>query len=196
MTHIEFRKGSVCIPPYYRLRPMPGAHGDRAVSRYIATAYDAIHALDLSNQLSRAAFHLLTAGRGGKSKAQDFKAAMRAIELEIAGEPLPYYTVPAEPPSYTKLDAPVTVRDVFDIAWEFGCGFFEVFVLKYIQRAGKKPGESSAKDLTKALESMQRLIERTDPEIRSPFDQADTMMGECGASWTSMFCGAPPAEGQ
>lgn len=63
-------------------------------------------------------------------------------------------------PEYYRPTAPIRPdADPLDIAVAFGLGPELAWALKYVLRAGKKPGASEAHDLTKAMEMIQRRLE-------------------------------------
>lgn len=55
-------------------------------------------------------------------------------------------------------------RDVMDVIHEFGLGFMAGNVLKYIVRAGRKPGTDALDDLRKACEYVDRWIRTLEAE--------------------------------
>lgn len=64
-------------------------------------------------------------------------------------------------PAYYRPRRPLAPdADPLDIAAAFDLDPASAWALKYLLRAGRKPGEPGAKDLTKALECIQRRIEQ------------------------------------
>lgn len=64
-------------------------------------------------------------------------------------------------PSYYRPRRPLPPdADPLDIADAFDLDPASAWALKYLLRAGRKPNEPAAKDLTKALECIQRRLEQ------------------------------------
>lgn len=77
------------------------------------------------------------------------------VPFERGKKHIPAYYKVVEPNDNVLADA-----DVIDIANAFQLSYATGNAVKYLLRAGKKPGESAAKDLTKALEVVQRELMR------------------------------------
>lgn len=66
---------------------------------------------------------------------------------------VPSYYRPLRPGPYIGEGA-----DAIDVAQAWGLPFELAMAVGYLLRAGRKPGESEAKDLTKAMEVIQRRL--------------------------------------
>jgi hypothetical protein len=77
-------------------------------------------------------------------------------------------TNPYVPPYYKPLRGLVSTRpDAIEIIQAFGLGFEAGCAVKYLLRAGRKPGASEVKDLYKAMEFIQRRINSLNMEGKS-----------------------------
>jgi hypothetical protein len=93
-----------------------------------------------------------------------------SARIEIRDDTVPFKPGEAHVPDYYRLkvrtlEGHVVELDIVDIlaaaaARPAGIGShpFVVFALKYLLRAGRKPGEPAIKDLYKAMEWLQRLL--------------------------------------
>jgi hypothetical protein len=174
--HVPFRRGEAHIPEYYKLRSQKA--GKVAT---IADAYEAVAELEQVPALEGAALSILTAGRLGAPRAEGYRQAMLLIEAYLKGAPTARLAKPETVAAAVRLDTPKTIRDVFDIAWEFDLPFYQAFALKYVARAGKKPGEAAEKDLAKAMESLQRLLLALGDlrELKTDEEPCGSLDGEC-----------------
>lgn len=88
-----------------------------------------------------------------KNKEFDIDAARKYLQ-ESLNRPATAYTKP----SYYKVTIKGVEIDIYDIAEAFGLSNKLFNALKYILRCGKKSGEPKAKDLNKAVESINREL--------------------------------------
>jgi hypothetical protein len=88
-------------------------------------------------------------------------AKTRAEKVDLAREKFIPFTAanPYVPAYYTPRRGVQSTRpDAIEIVQAFGLGFEAGCAVKYLLRAGRKPGASEVKDLYKAMEFIQRRI--------------------------------------
>jgi hypothetical protein len=61
-------------------------------------------------------------------------------------------------PPYYRYAASTPPRDVFDIAFSYNLDAQSTMALKYVIRAGRKPGVTKAEDIAKALACLRRAL--------------------------------------
>lgn len=102
------------------------------------------------------------------SNSEDVQAVMRLAR----GGPQPAATV-TEPDHYEEIDRPDHYKvaapgghvfDVIDLIQANGLDFMTGNALKYLIRAGRKPGVDSVKDLRKAAYYLTRLADRREAD--------------------------------
>jgi hypothetical protein len=176
-----FERSVAHIPGYYLL---DGSNHDGTL-----IVYDALQAARALRPdwpaLRRVCFLLLTAGRGGSSRGDALRDAFSRLEAELDGSPVRSWAELDDAPAWARLDQPVAARDVFDLGDAFCMAPLEVFALKYAARAGKKPGEPYQKDLSKALESLQRRLQHLGQAL--PIKGGVAPRPEPEASWFSSY---------
>lgn len=147
--YVPFERGVVHTPAYYL--PVGGEPVKVGCAQDVAVAFG------LDAATGHAAVLAMTAGRTGSSRRADLVRAISEIVSAIGHPPgRPYET--GEVAHGHRLDLAVVVPDVQAVFWAFQLDWWRSSALKYLVRAGRKPGERRDKDLSKAAEVLQALV--------------------------------------